>query len=196
MPKKKNIKKLVLQSQYVVEDYNEVNEKMSEYKEEFYKAFPEEYKKMIEGRSNDETPISGSVSGPEPEPEEEEHEHEIKEEHAQSATMKMLYRRITKITHPDKVESEFLTSYFKRASTAYSESDISELFTIATTLNIDISDIDSEDIALELENSIRVKGFETAMVKGSLAWAWAMAETEEQKQRVRDRLAEHIKNNY
>ena len=154
MPKKKNIKKLVLQSQYVVEDYNEVNEKMSEYKEEFYKAFPEEY------------------------------------------TMKMLYRRITKITHPDKVESEFLTSYFKRASTAYSESDISELFTIATTLNIDISDIDSEDIALELENSIRVKGFETAMVKGSLAWAWAMAETEEQKQRVRDRLAEHIKNNY
>tara|TARA_R110000803_G_C11929803_1_gene315317 strand:+ start:312 stop:902 length:591 start_codon:yes stop_codon:yes gene_type:complete len=196
MPKKKNIKKLVLQSQYVVEDYNEVNEKMSEYKEEFYKAFPEEYKKMIESRSNDNTPISGSVSEPEPESEDEEHGQEIKEEHAQSATMKMLYRRITKITHPDKVESEFLTSYFKRASTAYSESDISELFTIATTLNIDISDIDSEDIALELENSIRVKGFETAMVKGSLAWAWAMAETEEQKQRVRDRLAEHIKNNY
>ena len=196
MPKKKNIKKLVLQSQYVVEDYNEVNEKMSEYKEEFYKAFPEEYKKMIESRSNDNTPISRSVSEPEPESEDEEHGQEIKEEHAQSATMKMLYRRITKITHPDKVESEFLTSYFKRASTAYSESDISELFTIATTLNIDISDIDSEDIALELENSIRVKGFETAMVKGSLAWAWAMAETEEQKQRVRDRLAEHIKNNY
>ena len=196
MPKNKNIKKLVLQSQYVVEDYNEVNEKMSEYKEEFYKAFPEEYKKMIESRSNDNTPISGSVSEPEPESEDEEHGQEIKEEHAQSATMKMLYRRITKITHPDKVESEFLTSYFKRASTAYSESDISELFTIATTLNIDISDIDSEDIALELENSIRVKGFETAMVKGSLAWAWAMAETEEQKQRVRDRLAEHIKNNY
>ena len=196
MPKKKNIKKLVLQSQYVVEDYNEVNEKMSEYKEEFYKAFPEEYKKMIESRSNDNVPISGSVSEPEPESEDEEHGQEIKEEHAQSATMKMLYRRITKITHPDKVESEFLTSYFKRASTAYSESDISELFTIATTLNIDISDIDSEDIALELENSIRVKGFETAMVKGSLAWAWAMAETEEQKQRVRDRLAEHIKNNY
>ena len=196
MPKKKNIKKLVLQSQYVVEDYNEVNEKMSEYKEEFYKAFPEEYKKMIESRSNDNVPISGSVSEPEPESEDEEYGQEIKEEHAQSATMKMLYRRITKITHPDKVESEFLTSYFKRASTAYSESDISELFTIATTLNIDISDIDSEDIALELENSIRVKGFETAMVKGSLAWAWAMAETEEQKQRVRDRLAEHIKNNY
>ena len=48
MPKEKNIKKLVLQSQYVSEDLEEAKEKMAKYKDEFYKAFPEEYKKMIE----------------------------------------------------------------------------------------------------------------------------------------------------
>ena len=51
MPEEKNIKKLVLQSQYVSEDLEEAKEKMAKYKDEFYKAFPEEYKKMIEKKN-------------------------------------------------------------------------------------------------------------------------------------------------
>ena len=110
--------------------------------------------------------------------------------------MKVLYRRITKITHPDKVESEFLTSCFKKASTAYAESDVAELFTIAATLNIDVSDLDAEQIALELEESIFEKSNSIKNMKGSLAWAWANAETEEQKEFIKKQVQEHVDKKY
>jgi len=190
MPEEKNIKKLVLQSQYVSEDLEEAKEKMAKYKDEFYKAFPEEYKKMIEKQNQR---ASQNVAN---EDEDEEQDSEKEEGPPKSETMRKLYRRISKITHPDKVESEFLTSYFKKASTAYSEDDVSELFTIATTLNIDITDIDSETISLELESSILNKSHEAANIKGSLAWCWAHAETEEEKQRIRDQIAQHIKDHF
>ena len=192
MPKEKNIKKLVLQSQYVSEDLEEAKEKMAKYKDEFYKAFPEEYKKMIEKQNQR---ASQNVIH-EDEDEEEENDSEKEEGPPKSETMRKLYRRISKITHPDKVESEFLTSYFKKASTAYSEDDVSELFTIATTLNIDITDIDSETIALELESSILNKSHEATNIKGSLAWSWAHADTEEEKQSIRDQIAQHIKDHF
>ena len=102
----------------------------------------------------------------------------------------------TKITHPDKVESEFLTSYFKKASVAYGEHNISELFTIASILNIDLSDIKSDEIASELENSIMTKQFKTHNMKNSLAWAWSQAKTEEQKQAIKDQVADYIKKKY
>ena len=190
MPEKKNIKKLVLKSQYVSEEHDETKEKMSKYREEFYKDFPEEYKKMLESQN-----ISNNTDSSDSEVEEE-LEEEIKEDHPQSDVMKTLYRRITKITHPDKVESEFLTSYFKKASTAYGEHNVSELFTIASVLNIDMTDIDSEEISSELEVSIASKEFNTLKMKNSLAWAWAHAETEEQKQEIRDQIAEHMRINY
>jgi len=190
MPKKKNIKKLVLQSQYVTEDYNETTDKMVQYKEAFYKEFPEEYKRMIEHQDKmnkgTEDHSEGEDSG----------EQEIDEKAPKSETMRKLYRRISKITHPDKVESEFLTSYFKKASTAYSEDDVAELFTIASTLDIDISDINSDDIASELESSIQSKSIYVSRLKGSMAWVWAHAETEEEKQVIRNIITKHVKENY
>jgi len=188
MPEKKNIKKLVLKSQYVNEENVETKEKMSKYKEEFYKAFPDEYKQMLERQKKlSEQNTSEDIS---------EEEEEVKESHPHSNIMKTLYRRITKITHPDKVESEFLTSYFKKASTAYGEGNISELFVIASVLNIDVSDVETEEIANELEGSIITKQFETSNMKNSLAWAWAQAKTEKQKEAIRTQLAEYIKKNY
>ena len=190
MPEKKNIKKLVLKSQYVDEEYDETKEMMDKYKEEFYKAFPEEYEKMLERQNQINNAIADNAE------ETDFDEQEIKEEHPQSENMKKIYRRITKITHPDKVESEFLTSYFKKASVAYGEHNISELFTIASLLNIDLSDIDSGDIASELEGSIMTKQFKTNNMKNSLAWGWAQAKTEEQKQQIKDQVADFIKKNY
>jgi hypothetical protein len=64
---------------------------------------------MIAKREGGQTNVSGSVDIVD-----EEQEFETKEEHEYSATMKVLYRRITKITHPDKVESEFLHHIFKK----------------------------------------------------------------------------------
>ena len=188
---KRNIKKLILKSQYISEEYEEAEDMMSLYKEEFYKEFPEEYKKMVAKREGEQTNTSGSV-----EVVDEEQDFKPKEEHEYSATMKTIYRRITKITHPDKVDSEFLTSYFKKASTAYSENSLSELFTIASVLNIDTSDLDPGDIITELENSIKAKQFHTQTMKGSLAWKWAMADTEEEKDMLRKFIRQYVEDNY
>jgi len=188
---KKNIKKLILKSQYISEEYEEAEDMMSLYKEQFYKEFPEEYKKMIAKRKNEQTHASGSV-----EASEEEIDHEPKQEKEHSTTMKTLYRRITKITHPDKVDSEFLTSYFKKASTAYSENKMSELFTIASVLNIDTSDLDPGNIIIELENSIETKKFQTIMLKSSLAWKWAMAKTDKEKEDLRKFIKQYVDDNY
>ena len=188
---KRNIKKLILKSQYISEEYEEAEDMMSLYKEEFYKEFPEEYKKMVAKREGEQTNTSGSV-----EVVDEEQDFKPKEEHEYSATMKTIYRRITKITHPDKVDSEFLTSYFKKASTAYSENSLSELFTIASVLNIDTSDLDPGDIITELENSIKAKQFHTQTMKSSLAWKWAMADTEEEKDMLRKFIRQYVEDNY
>ena len=194
MPEKKNIKKLVLQSQFVTEDFEDSGEKLSKYKDEFYKAFPEEYKKMKEGQMKEAEGNAGNSDGELEEESEEEHETGDKE--PKSDAMKVLYRRITKITHPDKVESEFLTSYFKKASNAYSESNVAELFTIAATLNIDVSDLDADQIAIELEESILEKTISIRNMKGSLAWCWSQAKTEAEKELIKKQVEIFMKNNY
>ena len=194
MPEKKNIKKLVLQSQFVTEDFEDSGEKLSKYKDEFYKAFPEEYKKMKEGQMKE---AEGNAGNSEEEIEEESiEEHETGDKKPKSDTMKVLYRRITKITHPDKVESEFLTSYFKKASNAYSESNVAELFTIAATLNIDVSDLDADQIALELEESILEKTISIRNMKGSLAWCWSQAKTEAERELIKKQVEIFMKSNY
>ena len=193
MPKKQSIKTLILKSQYVTEDFEDTKDRMGAYRETFYKDFPEEYRRMLEAQNK----TNKEQGEPDPEGEKENiEEHEIGEVGPKSETMRTLYRRITKITHPDKVESEFLTSYFKKASTAYSENDVGALFSIAAILDIDVSDIDSEDISQELEDSITSKRMNTMMMKGSLAWMWALAETEEEKEKVRAIVEKHVKENY
>jgi len=194
MPKKTNIKTLILKSQYVTEDFEYTKDKMSGYREAFYKDFPEEFKRMIaaQNKEAEQNAGTGEEEGVEADIEEE----EVDSGTPKSRTMRNLYRRISKITHPDKVDSEFLTSCFKKASTAYSENDVGGLFAIAATLNIDVSDIDASEITRELEDSIASKMMNTMMMKSSLAWMWANAETEEEKDKVRELVAKHVKDNY
>lgn len=195
MPKKTNIKTLILKSQYVSEDYQDTKDKMSGYRDAFYKDFPEEFKRMIAAQNKESEQNTIESSNTEVIIEEEDIE-DIDGGKPKSRTMRNLYRRISKITHPDKVESEFLTSCFKKASTAYSENDAGALFAIAATLNIDVSDIDATEITRELEDSIASKMMNTMMMKSSLAWMWANAETEEEKNKVRELVAKHVKDNY
>jgi len=193
MPKKTNIKTLILKSQYVTEDFEYTKDKMSGYREAFYKDFPEEFKRMIAAQNKEAEQNTGTG---EEEGVEVDIEEEVDSGTPKSRTMRNLYRRISKITHPDKVDSEFLTSCFKKASTAYSENDVGGLFAIAATLNIDVSDIDASEITRELEDSIASKMMNTMMMKSSLAWMWANAETEEEKDKVRELVAKHVKDNY
>lgn len=193
MPEEQNLKKLILQSQYVIEEYEETKEKMDLYLQELYKQFPEEYNKMMAARNP-----KGNTPNPEISEEniEDEEDYQLEEEEKKPESMRKLYRRISKITHPDKVESEFLNEYFKKASAAYAENNISELITIASFLNIDTSDVDKEEIVKELRSDIVTKQFFIANTKSSIAWRWAQAETEEEKEEIRNIIKEYAEKNY
>ena len=189
-----NLKKLIFQSQYTSEEFNETNSKMDLYREQFYKEFPEYHEKMLESQKNSETNNNQST-------EEEPVDSNLEEEYdsikdTKKPLAKKLYRRISKITHPDKVESEFLTSYFKKATTAYSENNISELFTIASFLNIDISDIDKEKIINDLKSDIFTKQFLISARKSSIAWLWANAKSEEEKDKLRKIIQKYDEQNH
>ena len=190
MKKDKELKILLLKSQYLTEEYETIKEEMDIYRANFYKEFPEEYERML--KANEATQGENSQTVEEEIEEEEDSESSV----PKSKTLKTLYRRISKITHPDKVESEFLTSYFKKATTAYSENNIAELFQIGSTLNIDTSDLDMDSLPDELKNSISTKSFQIFSIKNSLAWQWAHAETEEQKEKLRKILKEHADKYY
>ena len=180
--KKTNMRKLIFKSQYVSEDLLETKEQFSKFKEQFYKDFPEEYNKMLEAAAKKQKKTDTTD--------------EDNEEITKYADAKKLYRRISKITHPDKVESEVLTEYFSKASTAYGENDISSLYVIASSLNIDVSDVDTEFISQELEKSTKEDAQKSENMKGSLAWEWAMAETEEEKEIIKEIIKKHVENNY
>jgi len=182
MPKKPNIKKLVFKAQYVSEDLEETTDLFMKFKEQFYKDFPEEYKRMIESAKKNTGPSA---------PEETE-----KKKLTPTRDMKKLYRRISKATHPDKVDSEVLTEYFSQASEAYEECDMATLFVIASTLKIKTDDIDAEEISGELENYIKDGSHKSDNMRATLAWGWANAETEEEKEAIRAQIKKHVEDNY
>ena len=100
------------------------------------------------------------------------------------------------MTHPDKIDSEFLNEYFKKASTAYAENNISELITIASFLNIDTSDVDKEEIISQLRSDIVTKQFFIANTKSSIAWRWANAKNDKEKEQIRKAIKKYAEDNY
>jgi len=186
-----NLKKLILQSQYIVEEFEETKEKMELYLQDLYKEFPEEYNKMMASRNRKEN--TPNPEGLKNITEEEEYE---PEEEKKPESMRKLYRRISKMTHPDKIDSEFLNEYFKKASTAYAENNISELITIASFLNIDTSDVDKEEIISQLRSDIVTKQFFIANTKSSIAWRWANAKNDKEKEQIRKAIKKYAEDNY
>lgn len=186
-----NLKKLILQSQYIVEEFEETKEKMELYLQDLYKEFPEEYNKMMASRNRKEN--TPNPEGLKNITEEEENE---PEEEKKPESMRKLYRRISKMTHPDKIDSEFLNEYFKKASTAYAENNISELITIASFLNIDTSDVDKEEIISQLRSDIVTKQFFIANTKSSIAWRWANAKNDKEKEQIRKAIKKYAEDNY
>lgn len=195
MPEEENLKKLIFKSQYVIEEYEETKEKMDMYLQQLYKDFPDEYNAMMGARKSKEENSEGSQGEGEIQEEEEEEIHET-DENKKPPSMRKLYRRISKITHPDKIDSEFLNEYFKKASSAYAENNVSELFTIASFLNIDTSDINKDEIIKDLKDDMFSKQFMIANLKSSIAWQWAHAKTEEEKDKIREVIKKYAEKNY
>ena len=97
--------------------------------------------------------------------------------------LRTLYRKIVSKTHPDKIGDEKYAEIFNAAARAYEENNLAKLLEIAGTLNIELTEMCQESVAL-LKINIKTLVKEVNRMKQSTAWAWANAETKEQKQKI------------
>jgi len=107
-----------------------------------------------------------------------------------NSDVKILYRKIVEVTHPDKIGSDIYAGVFSAATSAYKGNNILELVKIAASLDIFLSDFSIESISL-MEKNVNYLEKEILIKKSTVAWAWSQAETDEKK----NELAKIILNN-
>jgi hypothetical protein len=96
--------------------------------------------------------------------------------------IKDIYRKIVKITHPDKTHSEKLISLYIKSKKYYEQNNLLELYLICIDLNIviDVSDFKME----ELIKSVEKKRVELEKIESSYLWLWVHSNTEEEKEKI------------
>ena len=170
--KELEIKKLIKEYDYLlVED---------EYKDEFIDKYKPEFLKKINDKRvelgidpKDEKPIT------EEQKEIEKKEDKIEVNRETRRKIKDLYRKIVKITHPDKTNSEKLLNHYINAKKYYEQNNLLEIYLICINLNIDVDlgDFNIDDLI----KSIEKKKIELENIKKSYLWMWVNSETEEGK---------------
>jgi hypothetical protein len=106
------------------------------------------------------------------------------EEKERSPILKKIFKSLSLKTHPDKTGGE--ESVFVAVKKAYNEGNIFKLLTIATKMNIDLTEFtkDSLDIYEKNINDTREK---IANYKTRVAWVWEFA-NDAQKDMIRKTL--------
>lgn len=84
--------------------------------------------------------------------------------------IKMLYRQIAKVTHPDKVEQERLNTLYIEASKFYNENDIIGIYKICDELYIPY-EVEDDDIMLVKENITILKD-RISFLESTFTWKW------------------------
>lgn len=161
--KKMNYKPKILKLSYLKEEAQNHESLFSDYMADFIKENPK-YKKHLDQM-------------------EEDHNSNTKEEkkYKKHKDIKRLYRRISKVTHPDKSKSSFLESIFVQSTKDYKNNAMASLFATAVTLNIDVSDLDIEEILDRMDSEITTYEKSIKNFESSFPWRLANAKTQEEK---------------
>ena len=112
----------------------------------------------------------------------------------------ILFRRIAGKTHPDKLihkdisEKEFnkRVTLYKRANNAVKQKDWAKLKDIATTLDIDLTYDEIDDI-LYLEETTKSLAEKVKELMSTYAWAWAHVQ-EQNRELLRQQILKTFKN--
>lgn len=93
--------------------------------------------------------------------------------------IKDIFRKIVKLTHPDKTNSEKLIEIYIKSKKFYEQNNLLELYLIGIELNIDINfyEFNSEDLI----KIINKKREELLNLEKSYLWLWVNAKTEDEK---------------
>jgi len=101
---------------------------------------------------------------------------------------KKLYRRISKVTHPDKIASPYLEKIFIQSSEDYQNNNIGGLFNTAVQLDVDTTDIDLEQVLEKLELEITKYEQTIENFESSIPWKWFHAETDAEKDYIKKQV--------
>ena len=98
-----------------------------------------------------------------------------------------MYRRIAEKTHPDKIGDDSQAEIFSEAAEAYQENNVAKLLDLASSLNIEFTEL-SEDTLKLLENNITSMNQYIVSKKSTSAWSWHMTQTDEDKKMVIEKI--------
>ncbi|MGI9357824.1 MAG: hypothetical protein ACR2ON_00305 [Paracoccaceae bacterium] len=100
--------------------------------------------------------------------------------------MKLLYREIAKMTHPDKQheDPEAMVEIFLEATAAKDENKIEELINISFGLDLDISEI-SMDLVEEIEDNLNKKEKRIVELRSDAAITWFQSPKDIQEKIIR-----------
>ena len=99
-----------------------------------------------------------------------------------SEKVKNLYRKIVKLTHPDKVDDKKLNELYLRASDSYDENDLSNLYTICNELVIDY-EIEERDLT-NLNTKVKELRNRSKFLEHTYTWKWMNAENKDLKNKI------------
>jgi hypothetical protein len=183
--KKLEINKLFKEFEYVKSDYEYKSEIVREADIEFLKNIDTildknaelksiyndkvniKLKKNIEKRTQDIHIEESNIVEPEVEATIEEDDYQ---KDTRPNKIKILYRQIAKITHPDKVEQKRLNTLYIEASKFYNENDIIGIYKICDELYIPY-EVEDDDIDLVKEN-ISIIRDRISFLESTFTWKW------------------------
>jgi hypothetical protein len=148
-----------------------------EYNNEFTSHYRPIFMKEIEN-SGEELPVSSGNTNSENTKKDK--KFEVTEEEEQK--IKVIYRNIAKLCHPDKTSDSYLIGIYSECQKAYEKNDLLTLYKISQKLMIDV-DLNENDIFL-LQRIVNEKKQELSYLKMSFLWLWVHANTDEEKQNL------------
>ena len=171
------IKKLLKEYEYLLIEDEYIENFISEYKSSFLKSIKE--REIELGLREAEESIIVDNSDLEENKDTDEPEKPEPPNRETRRKIKNLFRKIVKLTHPDKVNSKHLTEKYIKAKKYYEDYDLLGLCVLCSELNIkiDVSDLKLDELLV----SINKKKLNISNLESSYLWMWANAETEEEK---------------
>ena len=190
--KELQVKKLLKELDFIESDFNYKNEMISEADSNFLKAvsvFLEkhpELKLIFEKKINhnldtifNKKETDDNFEESEFEVSDSDHEDVIEES---DSKLKNLYRKIVKLTHPDKIENKKLNELYLKSTIYYDKSDLIGLYLICNELNIDFEVL--EDEFLLIENKIDLLKDRVKFMESTLTWMWYVSDDEKQREKL------------
>jgi hypothetical protein len=106
-------------------------------------------------------------------------ENKISVDENELKTIKTIFRKIAKVSHPDKTKNIYKNKLYDEAQIAYDENNLLVLYKVAKKLNIDI-ELNVSNLLL-IEKIISDEKKELSSVETSFLWVWANTESQEKK---------------